>query len=316
MRSAGHRIGLRGRPSFRRPAPPRSADAAAVDLGGLRWVPLFVAPAVALMTVFFLYPFGVIVFHSFTAWDGIAPARFIGLDNFRELWHDPVIRTSLRNNILFALFVPVQVLLSLVVAALIFEHTPGWRVFRALFFLPVCMSPVVVGLMWSAIYDLGGPINAALNAIGLHRFDHDWLATPGTAIPAIMMVVLWATFGFNMTIFLAGMAAMPPILLDAAKVDGSGWWATLFHVVMPQLRRVIELVFVLNLITAFAFMLPYIFVLTGGGPGYSTSVVEYIIYNQGFAFGRLGYASAVSLSLFLLVSVLMFAYVRILARRA
>ena len=266
------------------------------------------------MAAFFLYPFGVIVFHAFTEWDGIAPARFNGLDNFRALWHDPQLRTSLRNNFLFAVVVPVQVAVSLVIAALVYEQTPGWRIFRAVFFLPVCMSPVVIGLMWSAIYDLDGPINAVLRAVGLSGVARDWLGSASTSIPAIMIVVLWATFGFNMTIFLAGMSAMSPALIDAARVDGAGWWATLWFVVAPSLRRVIELVFVLNLIIAFAFMLPYIFVMTGGGPGYDTSVTEYLIYYDGFLYGKLGYASAMSLMLFAIVSFLMFAYVRTLQR--
>ena len=290
-------------------------NAPAVEIGGRLWAPVLVLPALALIVGFFLYPFGVIVFHAFTEWDGIAPARFNGLDNFRLLWEDTQLRVSLRNNFLFAAVVPLQVAVSLVVAALVYEQTPGWRIFRAVFFLPVCMSPVVIGLMWSAIFDLDGPINAILGGIGLSGLEHDWLGSATTAIPAIMIVVLWATFGFNMTIFLAGMSAMSPGLIDAARVDGAGWWATLWFVVVPSLRRVIELVFVLNLIIAFAFMLPYIFVMTGGGPGYDTSVTEYLIYYDGFLYGKLGYASAMSLMLFAIVSVLMFAYVRMLQRR-
>jgi multiple sugar transport system permease protein len=129
-----------------------------------------------------------------------------------------------------------------------------------------------------------------------------------------MIVVLWATFGFNMMIYLAGLSALPPSLLDAAKIDGAGWWATLRYVIAPSLRRVTELVFVLNLITAFAYMLPFIFVMTGGGPGYDTYVTEYLIYDEGFNYGHLGYASAISLALFAIVSILMFAYIRILRR--
>jgi multiple sugar transport system permease protein len=274
-----------------------------------------VAPTVVLLLVFFLYPFGGILYHSFTDWDGIAPSEWIGLQNFTDLAGDDIFGQALLNNLLFALAVPLQVAVSLVIAVLLYERAPGWKVFRGIFFLPVVMSPVVIGLIWTAIFDLNGPLNGALDAIGLEGVSRDWLAQPSTSIPAIMVVVLWATFGFNMTIFLAGLSSMSPTMLDAARVDGSGWWATLWYVIVPSQRRVIELVFVLNLITAFAYMLPFIYVMTGGGPGYETYVGEYLIYDEGFNFGHLGYASAISVVLFALVSILMLTYIRILRRR-
>jgi ABC-type sugar transport system permease subunit len=276
---------------------------------------LFGVPAVVLLCVFFLYPFAVIVFHAFTEWDGIAPSEWVGLDNFSALLDDEIFRSALLNNLLFAAVVPIQVAVSLVLAVLIYERTPGWSVFRAIFFVPVVMSPVVIGLIWTAIFDLNGPLNAVLDGLGLEGVSRDWLAQPSTSIPAIMLVVLWATFGFNMTIFLAGLSSMSPTQLDAARVDGAGWWATLWYVIVPSQRRVIELVLVINLITAFAYMLPFIFVMTGGGPGYETYVGEYLIYDEGFNFGNLGYASAISVALFAIVSVLMFAYIRILRRQ-
>jgi multiple sugar transport system permease protein len=117
-----------------------------------------------------------------------------------------------------------------------------------------------------------------------------------------------------MTLFLAGLSALAPSLVDAARVDGAGWLGTLRHVIVPSLRRVIEFALVLNLITAFAFMVPYVFVMTGGGPGHDTYVVELLIYEQGFTYGRLGYASAISVALFAVISVLMVAYIRLLQR--
>jgi ABC-type sugar transport system permease subunit len=257
----------------------------------------------------------VIVVHAFTEWDGIAPATFVGLDNFKDLVADDAFWGSLKNNALFALVAPIQVAIALILAVLIYERTPGWKLFRSIFFIPVVMSPVVIGLVWTAIFDLNGPINGVLDAVGLEGVSRDWLGDASTSIPAIMIVVLWATFGFNVTIFLAGLSAMSPMLIDAARVDGAGWWSTLWHVIVPSQRRVLELVTVLNLITAFAYMLPFVFVMTGGGPGYDTYVGELLIYDEGFNYGNLGYASAISLALFVVVSGLMFAYIRTLQRR-
>ena len=198
-------------------------------------------------------------------------------------------------------------MISLVVAVLIYERTPGWRIFRAIFFLPG--RDVADRDRADVDRDLrpARPAQRDPRDVGLAGLTRDWLGDSSTSIPAIMLVVLWATFGFNVTIFLAGLSAMSPDLLDAARVDGGGWWASLRHVVIPSQRRVTELVVVLNLITSFAYMLPFVYVMTGGGPGYETYVGELVIYDEGFNYGNLGYASAVSLALFLVVSVLMLA---------
>jgi ABC-type sugar transport system permease subunit len=278
------------------------------------WAVVCAGPALVLLGVFFVYPFAVIVYHAFTSWDGIAPSEWTGLQNFKDLFGDDAFWKGLRNNALFALVVPLQVAVSLMLAVLIYERTPGWRFFRGVFFVPVVMSPIVIGLVWTAIFDLHGPINEILDALGLTGVSRDWLGDASTSIPAIMIVVLWATFGFNMMLFLAGLSSLPTVLLDAARVDGAGWWATLWHVIVPSLRRVIELVVVLNLITAFAYMLPFVFVMTGGGPGFDTYVSELLIYDEAFNYGNLGYASAISLALFVVVSGLMLAYIRLLAR--
>lgn len=270
------------------------------------------APAVLLIVIFFLVPVADMVIHAFTEWDGIEAARFNGLDNFVALLQDGSFITALRNNLLYAAFVPIQVVFALIVAMLIYERTPGWQLFRGIFFLPVVMSPVVIGIVWAMIFNLHGPINVVLAALGI--VGPNWLAVPVTSIPSIMIVLLWASFGYNMILYLAGLSTVSPLLIDAAHVDGAGWWATLRHVIAPSLRRTTELVVVLNLISAFAFMLPYIFVMTGGGPGRETFVVELLIYDEGFVFGHVGYASAISLSLFAIVAVLMFAYLRLLRR--
>lgn len=295
-------------------SPMRSRGPRSAIAGGRWWGIAIAAPALSLMIVFFLYPVGILAVHAFTKWDGIDPATFNGLDNFAALLADGDFLVSVRNNLLYAAFVPADVAFSLIIAMLIYEHTPGWRIFRAIFFLPVVMSPVVIGIVWTAIFNLHGPVNVVLEGLGLGNLSTNWLQQPATSIPAIMIVVLWATFGFNMMLFLSGLSIMSPLLLDAARVDGAGWWATVRHVVVPSLRRVIELVLVLNLITAFAYMLPYVFVMTGGGPGRQTYVVEYLIYDEGFTFGHLGYASAISLTLFAIVGVFMAFYVRRLGR--
>jgi ABC-type sugar transport system permease subunit len=284
--------------------------------GSAWWAVPLAGPGLALLAVFFLYPIGNVVYHAFTNWDGINPTRWVGFANFSSALSDPGFWSALKNNAFFAAFVPVQVAISLAIAVLIYERPPGWRFLRAVFFLPVIMSPVVIGILWGAILGLNGPLNELLGSLGLSGLQHAWLANPGTSIPAIMVVVLWASFGFNMVLFLAGLGTLPADIIDAAHIDGARWWGTLVHVIVPSMRRSIELVTVLNLITAFAFMFPYIYVLTGGGPGQETYVVEFKVYYEAFQFGHLGYASAITVLLLGIVGTLMIAYIRLLSRTA
>ena len=143
----------------------------------------------------------------------------------------------------------------------------------------------------------------------------EWLFEPKYSIPAIMIVVLWAGFGYGTLIYLAALAAIDTELFAAAQVDGAGWWSTFWHVTVPGLRRTIELVTVINAIAAFAYMFTYIYVITGGGPGFETYVTEYYVYQQAFNFGNMGYASAVGVVLMLITILVSLVQVRILVGR-
>jgi multiple sugar transport system permease protein len=276
------------------------------------WGYVYAAPIVALVGVFVVYPAGNIVYHSFTEWDGINPATWVGLANYRELLDDSTFHTAMRNNFLFALAVPLWVVVPLIVAILLYEHIPGWQFFRAVVFIPAVLSTVVVGILWSAILGFDGPLNSALRAFGADGLAQEWLGDPKYSLPAIMIVVLWAGFGYGTLIYLAALSAIDTELFDAAEVDGAGWWATAWHVTIPSLRRTIELVTVINVIAAFAYMFTYIYVITGGGPGFETYVTEYYVYQQAFNFGRMGYASAVGVVLMIITVIVAVFQVKLL----
>jgi len=265
------------------------------------WGPLYALPAIALVVVFIGYPFGSIIYHSFTHWNGLEPARWIGVKNYRDLLHDSLFRLALRNNLLFAISVPVQVVVPLLMAYLIHERIPGWRLFRATYFLPAVYSTVVIGLLAQVIFASHGAVNIAFGKTGLTGLEHDWLGSGPTAIGVILLLLIWANFGYNVVLYLAGMSTMDPQLPEAARVDGAGRLAVLRHVYIPGLRRVIELVLVTNTITAFAYMLTYIFVVTNGGPGFDTYDTEFLIYNEAFSYQALGYASAIGVVLTLII---------------
>jgi ABC-type sugar transport system permease subunit len=265
--------------------------------------------------IFVAYPFASIVYHAFTRWDGIAPAEWVGLHNFRLLWHDPVFLNSLKNNAIFALSVPIQLVLPLIVAFAIHRRIPGWRFFRGMVFLPAVYAAVVVGILTSTVLQLNGPLNETLGAVGLKSAQHEWLGSAGTSIPIILMIVVWTNFGYNVLLYVAGMSALDPGLEEAARIDGATAMTSLWHIVVPNLRRVLEIVLVINTITAFAFMFTYIYTITNGGPGYDTYVSEFYIYEQAFANQNLGYASAIGMTLIALVLVIGIFQIRLLTRQ-
>jgi multiple sugar transport system permease protein len=279
------------------------------------WGPVYALPAIALVIIFIGYPLGSLVYHAMTRWDGLTPPTWVGLHNFSVLLNDPVFWHALANNALFAISVPIQVFGALVIAYLIHEHIPGWRFFRSTFFLPAVFSTVVVGILASVVLAPNGPLNSALASAGLGALTRNWLASATTSIPMIIVIVVWANFGYSVLIYLAGMSSLDPQLAEAARIDGAGPWHILWRVYAPNLRRVMELVLVINTITAFAYMLTYVYVITRGGPGFTTYSAEFFIYDAAFTFQELGYASAAGVVLTLVIAVLGFLQIRSLTAK-
>jgi multiple sugar transport system permease protein len=277
-----------------------------------KWGLIYALPALIVVAVFVIYPFGSIIVHAFTRWNGYSDPIFIGTRNFEALIRDQTFLSALRNNVFFALSVPVQLVLPLCLAFLIHERIRGWRFFRWTYFLPAIYSTVVLGVLTRLVLQADGPFNQLLNGIGLGGVARDWLGDGNTALSAILVVVIWANFGYNVVLYLAGMSAIDPQLPEVARLDGANQAQILRHVYVPGLRRVMEIVLVINTITAFASMFTYVFTITNGGPGFATFVVEFDIYSNAFAFQRLGYACAMGLALTLAIVGLGFIQIRAL----
>ena len=268
----------------------------------------------ALVSVFVAYPFASVLYHAFTRWDGIGPSEWVGLHNFQVLWSDPIFRTALRNNAIFALSVPILVVVPLIVAFAIHRRVPGWRIFRATIFLPAVYATVVIGILTATVLQLDGPLNEVLGDVGLDGLQREWLGSAKTSIPLILIVVVWTNFGYNVLLYLAGMSAIDPSLEEAARIDGAGWLRILVSVIAPNLRRVLEIVLVVNTIAAFAFMFTYVYTITNGGPGTDTYVSEFYIYQQAFTNQNMGYAAAIGVVLVLIVLVVGLFQIRVLTR--
>ena len=237
---------------------------------------------------------------SFTEWRGIGSPKAVGLQNFRELVDDPIFRTGFTNTVRWLVaFGGLSGLLGLSLALLLRTERRGVAVYRSLIFLPVIFSLVVTALVWRVLYAPEGLFNNALQAIGLGSWGHIWLAEPDTVLYALVVASLWRSSGYIMVLYLAGLKSIDPSLTEAARVDGANRWTLLRHITMPQLRGVNSVVLSVIVIDALR-SFDIVYALTKGGPYNSSQLLSTFMFQTAFATGRLGYASAIAVVIFLL----------------
>ncbi|MBC8407002.1 MAG: ABC transporter permease subunit [Planctomycetes bacterium] len=242
---------------------------------------------------------------SFSEWSpvqNLQDARWMGLQQYQRLANDQTFHTSLRVTSLYAIFaVPLQLITALALALLLNQKFRGRSVARTLFYLPTVISPVILGAMWRWMLDADqGLINQGLNTVGVA--GPEWLKNPSWIIPSFILMSLW-TVGAQMLVFLAGLQSLDPRLLEAAKLDGARSWSRFRHVVLPALSPVLLFNLIVGLIQAFQiFAQP--FVMTQGGPGNESRFLVLYLYEQGFRYLRMGYASTLAWVLFGIVAVL------------
>ena len=267
---------------------------------------LFLAPALALIALFFVLPVAAAFVLSLTDFDIYAigdpsAARFVGLANYRALADNPDFWRALRNTFYFVLVGgPLSVLVSLGAALLITARGTRFRAFfRTAYFAPVVTTLVAVAIVWRYLYHpTYCPINTALGWLGIAPVD--WLGDPRWAMPAIILLAVWKNFGYNMLIFIAGLQNIPEDLYDAAALDGAGWWQAFRHVTLPMLGPTFVFVGVVTMIGYFQlFAEPY--VMTEGGPLRSTLSVVLLMYEEGFRWWRIGNAAAIAFVLFVIM---------------
>ncbi len=266
----------------------------------------FVAPALALIGLFFFVPVLAGLFLSFTDFDVYAigrpdTARFMGLENYRQVLANPLFWQALGNTFLFVILGgPLSVITSLVAALLVSAKRvryPG--LFRSIFFMPVVTTLVAVAIVWRYLYHPQyGLLNWALGAVGIHPVD--WLGDPHWAMFAIILMAVWKNFGYNMLIFIAGLQSIPEDLYEAAHLDGAGGWARFRHVTLPSLAPTFLFVGVMTMLGNFQlFAEPY--VMTQGGPLKATTTVVLLMYEEGFRWWRMGMAAALAFVLFVIM---------------
>jgi ABC-type sugar transport system permease subunit len=240
------------------------------------------------------YPLAFSVILVFHRWDIVTPMEWIGLKNFTRLLNDPLFFVSLRNTLVFlGIHIPLQILVALGFAVLLNGKIRARGFFRALYFMPVVVSGVVVTILWQQLYSYDyGVLNGILRAVGLGPVP--WLVDPRLAMPAIAAMATWKNVGIYIVLFLAGLQTIPRDLYDAANVDGATPLRQFFSITLPLLNPTVVVIVVLSTIGGFSlFIEPY--VLTGGGPLQSTLSGMLYIYNQGFYFSHMGYAATLGI---------------------
>jgi multiple sugar transport system permease protein len=263
-------------------------------------VGVFLAPSLLALLAFSIGPMIGTLWVSLQDWNLIRPAEFIGVGNYRELWHDDAFRRALRNTLYYIVgYLPLVVAGGLGLAMLVNRGLRGVNLFRGLYFLPVVTSWVVVSLLWRWLLNpTDGIVNWLLGRVGID--GPGWWTDRSWAMPSVILASAWKDLGFVMVILLAGLQGIDPTLYEAATIDGAGAWRRLRSVTLPLLTPALFFVVVISLINGFQ-VFEQVWVMTDGGPaGASTVVVEQIVKNT-FQYGRAGYAAAQSVVLFVII---------------
>jgi multiple sugar transport system permease protein len=262
---------------------------------------IFVAPLMILWGLFLILPILEAAWYSLTDWDGLE-ADWNGGTNYLTLLHSADFGSVVLNNLLLLLSVPVAVVLPFCIALLIAAEPPGWRWARALVFLPATLSWVVTGIVWLRFFAGNGILNALLRAAGLGALQMDLLGDVHTAIIPVALTFIWSQVGPNTLIFLVGLGNIDPHILEAATIDGAGLWRSVWHIVLPLMTRFFVFVTIITLVAAFTALFSLIFVMTGGGPGFSTTTMEFYIYRLAFSQTAFGMGAAVGIVLLFVIA--------------
>jgi ABC-type sugar transport system permease subunit len=273
---------------------------------------LFLAPPLFFLSFMMLYPIGYTIYMSFTDVGWFSPKiNFIGLENYFELFEDPRFRISLINNVIWIIMsLAIPVLLGLMFALLIDCKVKGEVFFKGVFYLPMALSFVATGLIFSWIFDPGkGILNQTLHALGLGKLAQPWLGSATWALPSIIIAASWQYTGFCMVIFLASLRSIPPQIIEQALVDGASDLRVIRYVTLPLIRPGLTVVIALTLIGSLK-VFDLVWVMTQGGPAHSSEVLGVIMYDYAIQSGRLGYGSSIAVIMFILSLIIATIYIK------
>ena len=264
---------------------------------------LYILPGLAAYLIFTFFPLLQTVRLSFYDWDGLTPKKWIGFDNYRELWNTPEIQAAFQHSVELILFYAVfSIVLGLALTALLTRfRVRGFLFFRTVLFMPQTIATVVVAQAFVWIYAPVGPLNEFLRHIGLDSVAKTWLGDFTWALPAVGLIGTWITFGLCGVLFLAGAQRIPTELYEAARVDGAGFLREFFAVTLPGLRNELVVASTLTTITALR-NFDIIYNTTAGGPGGETEVPSWLMFHNAFDLSRVGFAASIAVVLTIIIT--------------
>ena len=279
---------------------------------------LFMLPSILIFVGVYLLPFLYSLYISVTDWSGMGQKlNFVGLSNYKGLFEEPHFWETLRNNLIyFVELVGIQFIISMVLAVVLNAAFKGRNFFRALYFMPTIICTLAVGFIWNIMFDpINGPIKTLLKNAGFLELSRImWLGNTKTAIHAVSFVSLWQWTGWSMVIYLAGLQSIDKNLYEAAEIDGANAVQKFFKVTLPLLAPSITVNLVNSTIGALKiFDLP--FIMTGGGPGHATESLAMMMYTYSFGLNKMGYGTAISIILFVVILIISGVQTTVLRRR-
>ena len=268
----------------------------------LKWGYFFIAPAIIGLICFSFGPMLFSLGISFTKWDVITAKEFIGLDNYKALFHDPLFFNSLKVTLYYTLLsVPLITCVPLLIAMLLNTKVKGISIFRAIFYVPSIVPIVASAAVWMYIYNpMYGLLNSILKALGLHT--HNFIFSETGAVPSLAVMALWAA-GNTVVIYLAGLQGVSRQLYEAAEIDGAGAAARFFHITVPMMTPIIFYNFVMAIINSMQ-IFTQAYIMTDGGPANATFFYSLMVYRTAFKQSRMGYSAAMSWIFFIIIAIL------------
>ncbi len=276
------------------------------------WQTALLALPLAVFGLIVVWPLASSFYYSFTNWNGFgAGYDFVGFDNFAQILGDRLFFNAIVNTVIWmiaAIILPSG--LGLVLALLLDSRVPGASIFKTIFYLPICLSAVIVGQIWIWIYQPDwGLLNTLIGAATGEDASFAWLAKPGTALYSVIVAWSWQQTGLSMVIFLAGLTAVPSDLLEVSEIEGASTLQRIWHVVLPLLRPATVVVIALSVINSLKGF-DILYIMTGGGPFNSSDTLAMHMYNESFKKYLMGYGAAISVVLFLIAITIIFFYFR------
>ncbi len=259
----------------------------------------FILPAMVFFLIFVCLPAVQSFFTSFTQWEGIGPKKYTGIENYVNIFKDDRFWIAIKNNLLWAVCsATIPLVIGLVQANMLIRGRVRFaNIFQLIFFLPQIISSVVAAITWKWIYDPNlGPLNSLLMALGLENLTRPWLGDPDIVMFALLVVYIWVSYGFCTVVLCAAIQGVNEQLYEAARLDGCGRWMQFWNVTLPSIRQSMTTVLLLMIVWSFQ-VFDLVFTMTSGGPGYSSYVISYFVYYEGFIANNVGFAAALSIVL-------------------